>query len=419
MTTTFWFAAAAMIALALAFIIAPALIHRSRDRADNEVRQQNLIAYRGRMAELDDDYRAGSIDSDTYGQLRDELAGSMLDDVAASPSVASVHSRRGGAWLLAMACVLIVPVLAVLLYQHWGALGQVEQWQTMKQMVANRDGRAEDVGKLADQLNERLKADPDNPQGWGLLGQTYMNLERYADAAQAFEQLARLEAAAPEQAASAWGLVAQARFFANQGTMTPTVSRAVDRARTLNPDEVNALGLLGISAFDQQDYQTAIKYWERIAKVAPDHPQLLAIRKGIIAAYTRLGRPVPADSAAAVSDRGVTVEVDMAPDLAGQIPDDTTLFVFARQPDRQGPPLAIARLTAADLPARVRLNDALSMAPTARISSADQVLVTARLSRSGKAMPQSGDWQGSLGKAVKVGSDPETVNRLVIDHQIP
>ncbi|MDX1801116.1 MAG: c-type cytochrome biogenesis protein CcmI [Marinobacter sp.] len=419
MTTTFWFAAAAMIALALAFIIAPAVLRRSRNRADDELRQQNLIAYRGRMAELDDDYRAGTIDPETYGQLRDELAGSMLDDVAERPSVVPARSGSGGARLLVFACVLFVPVLAVLLYQHWGALAQVEQWQTMKQMVANRDGGAEQVSKLADQLNERLQADPDNPQGWGMLGQTYMNLERYQDAAQAFEQLARLEAGAPQQAANAWGLVAQARFFGSQGSMTPAVTRAIDQARALNPDEVNSLGLLGINAFGQKDYQAAINYWERIAKVAPNHPQLSAIRKGIVAAYTRMGRPVPADSAAALSARGVTVKVELAPALADKVPDDTTLFVFARQPDRQGPPLAIARLTAADLPARVRLNDTLSMAPTARISSADQVLVTARLSRSGTAMPQSGDWQGSLGKPVKVDVDPDVINTVVIDQQIP
>ncbi len=419
MTTTFWFAAATMIALALAFIVAPAVRNRSRNRAGDELRQQNLIAYRGRMAELDADYQAGIIDPQTYGQLRDELAGGLLDDVAERPASAPVRPGTGGARLLAIGCVLVVPVLAVLLYQHWGALGQVEQWQTMKQMMDSPDGSAAGIGKLADQLNERLKTAPDNPEGWGLLGQTYMNLERYDDAAQAFEQLARLEAGVPEQAASAWGLVAQARFFASQGNMTPAVSQAIDQARTLNPDEVNSLGLLGISAFDQKDYRAAIKYWERIAKVAPDHPELSAIRQGIIAAYTRMGKPVPAGSAAAISARGVTVKVELAPDLAGKIPDDTTLFVFARQPDRQGPPLAIARLTAADLPARVRLNDALSMAPNARISAADQVLVTARLSRSGTAMPKSGDWQGSLGKPVKVDADPQIINRLVIDQPIP
>lgn len=418
MTMTFWYAAAAMTALALAFIIAPAVWHRTRSQADNELRQQNLIAYRGRMAELDEDYQAGVIDPDTYGQLKDELAGSLLDDVADTPA-ARVERRAGGGRVLVIACVLVVPVAAVLLYQHWGALDQVEQWQTMKQMVASGEDRPELVGNLADQLHDRLQDSPDNPDGWAMLGQTYMNLERYGDASQAFEQLARLEAGAPAQAANAWGLVAQARFFDSQGAMTPAVTRAIGQARSLNPDEVNSLGLLGISAFDQKSYEEAIQYWERIAKVAPNHPQLPAIRKGIVAAYTRLGRPVPGDSSAAVSERGVTVQVELAQELAGTIPADTTLFIFAREPGRQGPPLAIARLTAGDLPVKVRLNDTLSMAPTAQISSADTVLVTARLSRAGKAMPQSGDWQGSLAEPVAVNSDPESVTTLVIDQQIP
>ncbi|WP_166265255.1 c-type cytochrome biogenesis protein CcmI [Marinobacter caseinilyticus] len=424
MTTTFWSAAVALIGLALAFVLFPLFFNRPRHRAEADLRNQNLLAYRGRMAELEAEYDAGNLDPENYQQLKDELAGSLLDDVSDADAVVAGDSpderRRTSARVVALAGLILIPVVSVTLYQQWGAMDDVEQWLAMQQVSEAGEGRKAQVAQLTDQLRARLTTNPDNPEGWAMLGRTYMNMERYPDAAWAFTQLAQQVAEAPTQQATALGLAAQARFFESQGAMTDVVTQAIVAARAINPDEVNSLGLLGIHAFEQKQFEDAIDYWERIAEVAPNHPQLPSIRQGIEQAYQRLGREAPASApmvAAGVSDLGVTVRVTLDDSLVDQVPAETTLFVFARRPGAKSVPLAVVRRTAADLPLQLRLSDEFSMAPSAKISDAEEVVITARLSPSGNAIPQPGDWQGATATPVAVTDGREPVP-LRIDQQL-
>lgn len=423
MTQTFWLTAAALIILALAFIVAPLFFHRSGRRAELDLRNQNLLAYRSRMAELDREFEAGAMDEDSYRQLREELAGSMLDDVpdADRGVLESPAQVRGGKSSLAvvLASLIILPAAAVLLYQEWGALDDVEQFRAMQEMTAADGDRLGQMQELTAQLRERLEENPDNTDGWAMLGRTYMRLEQYSDAAWAFDRLADSIDDDDSGKAVALGLSAQAQFFLSQGEMTSEVAGSIEKARSLNPDEVNSLGLLGIYAFSQENYEEALRHWERIVEVAPDHPQIGSIRQGIEQAYQRLGREAPAGDAEVESGPGVTVRVEIDEAFRGDIPEDTTLFVLARSAEGQGgPPLAVARLTAGQLPADVRLDDRFNMSPDTKLSDAGEVRVQARLSRSGNARPEAGDWEGQLDEPVPVtGNDAEPVT-LVIDSQL-
>ncbi|MGB1949225.1 MAG: c-type cytochrome biogenesis protein CcmI [Marinobacter sp.] len=421
--TLFWILAAALICLALAFIIWPLFSHRADRRAQLDLRNQNLMAYRSRMEELDSEYQAGILDEENYRQLREELAGSMLDDVpdADNGPAGGVTPGRGRRSALAIALVsfLAVPAAAVYMYQQWGAMDDVAQYRAMQEMTASGDDRVQQMTRLTEQLRERLVAKPDNSDGWAMLGRSYMRLEQYEDAAWAFEQLAGQVQDDQQSEATAWGLSAQALFFDSQGALNDDVTRAIGKARALDPDEVNALGLLGISAFSGENYEQAIGYWERIVDVAPDHPQIASIREGIREAYQRLGRDAPEQEVAEASGPGVTVRVELTEAFEGQIPDDTTLFVFARSTDRDNRvPLAVARLTAGDLPADIRLDDRYTMSPENRLSDAAEVLLVARLSPSGTAAAQEGDWQGVLADPVAVNDNREVAATLVIDHQL-
>lgn len=417
MTETFWIAAAVLIILAIAFVLYPILFHRAGSAERTDLKNQNLMAYRTRQKELDDELEAGVLDEETYAQLKDELAGSMLDDVEEGGFRSSRGDGRRSAKVIGLLAILLIPASTFWLYEKWGAMDRVEQYITMQQMGDSDAARAEQMSGLVDQLREKLEASPDNPDGWAMLGQSYMRLERYRDAAWAFRKLSGVTETESSRAV-ALGLAAQALFFDSQGELTPDVTAAIEEARDVNPDEVNALGLLGIHAFSQEQYREAINYWERIISVAPDHPQIAAIQGGINEAYRRLGEEPPAMEVAA-SGPGVTVRVALDEAFKGKVPDDTTLFIFARQVGGQaGPPLAIARLSAASLPVEVRLDDSRSMSPQAKISGADEVLITARLSRSGTAMAQPGDWQGSLADPVTVSDENGDVVEVVIDKQL-
>lgn len=427
MITTFWIPVAILILMALAFIVYPLLFSHPERRVDREQRNQNLLAYRTRLAELDAEYEQGILDEENYRQLKDELAGAMLDDVATrkgesgpAPSADELvmDRRRKSTWVVVGISVVGIPLASVFLYMEWGAINQVEQFQTMQQIEASGDDRALQMEDLTTQLHDRLQAQPDNPDGWAMLGRSYMRMEHYSDAAAAFERLASV---APDRRseAVAWGLSAQAWFFESEGSMDERVTSAIRKARELNENEVNSLGLLGIHAFERRNFEEAIRYWEKIIEVAPDHPQLPSIRRGVAQAYQNLGMPAPEEpEAAPVSDRGVSVSIELDEAFAGQVSPDTILFVYARSPDLQSAPLAVARLTAEQLPVTVRLDDRLAMAPESRISGAQEVILAARLSASGTATPQPGDYQGVLEEPVPVSSETGDPVVLTIDQQL-
>ncbi|MGO1748756.1 MAG: c-type cytochrome biogenesis protein CcmI [Marinobacter sp.] len=422
MTETFWIAATVLIIFALGFVLYPVMFHRRGARQQTDLRNQNLMAYRSRMTELEKEHQSGIIDKETYQQLRDELAGAMLDDVPENEAPAKTLPGRKSAMAVALISILLIPAATVLLYEKWGAMDSVESFVAMQELGNSDEDRAAQMNELASQLQARLESSPDNPDGWAMLGQTYMRLERHEDAAWAFRKLADSVSSDDGSRAVALGLAAQAQFFLSQGTMNDKVTSAIEEARALNPDEVNSLGLLGIHSFSQGNYREAIDYWERVQTVAPDHPQLASIQGGIKEAYTRLGEQPPATNEGVASPAGgvgVTVRVTLDEAFQKDIPADTTLFLFARAANvKAGPPLAVVRLTAGDLPVEIRLDDSHAMAPQAVISGVEKVVVTARLTRSGNINAQSGDWQGSTDSPIAVSEDQDAPAALVIDKQL-
>lgn len=427
MTDTFWLLAVALLILALGFIAWPLFSRRSSGGRARDLRDQNLLAYRSRMTELDEEYKAGNLDDENYRQLRDELAGSMLDDVPEAqqplPSRAAGAGRKG-AVVVVLASLIVVPAVSLYLYQQWGALDRVEEFLAMQEIPATEGERAKRMDELTAQLRARLEANPDNAEGWTMLARTYMRLEQYQDAAWAFKRLADVAGGTPQNRATAWGMAAQASYFASEGEFTEEVKGAIDQARQLNPDEINSLGLLGIRAFGAERYEAAIGFWERITEVAPQHPQLESIREGIRTAYQRLGQEPPqtwaqAESTESAGSAGVTLEVELADAFAGEVPADAVVYVFAREANSQGgPPLAVARLSPSQLPTRLRLDDRNAMGAGSTLSDASQVRVTARISRSGTPASRPGDWEGTLPEPVAVSPDQESVGVLTIDSQI-
>ncbi|MGM0570115.1 c-type cytochrome biogenesis protein CcmI [Marinobacter sp.] len=431
MTNTFWIITAILIVMAFLFVLYPLFFSRPEKRVSSDIRNQNLLAYRTRLSELEEEYQQGNIDEENFRMLREELAGAMLDDVGEERPAAEVRAtdlrmdhRRRSTWAVVVVAVVLLPAGVFLLYQEWGALGKVEQYQAMQELQQQGGDRMAQMTDLTRQLSDRLEADPDNPDGWAMLGRSYMRMERYPDAAQAFERLADVAGRDADKAV-AWGLSAQAWFFESQGAMTDEVTRAMDRAREYNPNEVNTLGLLGIHAFEQRNFEEAIRHWEKIIEVAPDHPQLPSIREGVARAYQQLGMDVPeeirgepAAGGEQLSDRGVTVRVELDDAFTDQVDPETTLFVYARTPDLQSAPLAVARLQAGELPTELRLDDRLAMAPQSRISGADEVVIAARISPSGSATPQPGDFQGIRDEPVPVVSGDSDPVVLTIDEQL-
>lgn len=450
MTNTFWVAVAAMTALAIAFLAYP-LFFRSRAQQDRVDRHgQNLNNYRQRLAELEAEREAGHLDDASFTTLKEELDGSLLEDVGDSPhsdsSAADSRARgldRRGMFIVALAGVVVLPIFAFTLYERWGASDSLAQLDVMRELQQNSLSSPDQVESLLTRLRNHLEDNPDNADGWAMLGRTSMELERYEAAAAAYQQLA-LQLQDDAVSATAWGLVAQARYLASGRTVDASVEAAISAALDADPDEVNALGLLGIAAFEREDYRRAAELWAQILRVAPDYPQYGSIANGIVKAYQRLEER-PSDEVigllrravekgqqaqgsvsgkGAIGQRGtpedsvgkpsITVRVELSSDLPEPDPD-ATVFVFARAVEGPPMPLAAVRLKAGDLPAVVTLDDSAAMTPQARLSGADQVILGARVSRSGSATPGQGDLEGTskpLEVRDEMGPVSVTINRV-------
>ena len=396
-----------------------------------------LEALKGQLAQLDDLVRSGVLTGDAARQARDALEAEVLAAVAPALSSATAAATATADAALAqptnaspsrrLLLGLVVFVLA------FGAAGYA--WLGNPAALAVGPGQSAPVAAAAAgagpeqapdraqfeamtaRLAERLKAKPDDAEGWSMLGRSYSVLDQFPQALEAFKQVIVLR----PQDAQGYADMADALGLASGRKLGPESEKLLAKALQLDPDNVKALALLGTMALDQGDAAGAAKQWEHaLRKTEPGSEMASRLRAGIDEARQRAGLPaLPALAAAApglaaasqpsaaASTNGGTVQVriSLAPALAAKAAPDDTLFIFARAVQGQGPkaPLAIQRRQVKDLPLTLTLDDSMAMSPALRLSGVSQVVVGARISKSGNAMPQPGDLQG-LTPTVAVGA---------------
>ena len=279
-----------------------------------------------------------------------------------------------------------------------------------------------DFATLADRLAERLKTTPDDVEGWTMLGRSYSVLERFEQAQLAYQRVLALR----PQDAQAHADVADAMAMANGRKLEGEPERLIAQALVLDPDNAKALGLAGTIAFKRGDAATAARQWERALKATQPNSEMASrLREAVDQAHKSAGLPAmpavavavaagpgPAAAArAAVASSGppagtgasVQARITLAPALVVRAAPGDTVFIFARSPQGGRAPLAIQRRQVQDLPIDITLDDSMAMSPAMRLSTVSQVVIGARVSKSGNAMPQPGDLQG-LSPVVAVGS---------------
>lgn len=259
----------------------------------------------------------------------------------------------------------------------------------------------EQILAMVAKLAERMQQQPEDATGWTMLGRSYLVLEQPKEAQAAFERARALRPQDP----SALSDLADAMAL-NQGrVLAGEPARLVAAALALDPDHRKALALAGSVAFEARDYATAARHWERLVTLEPAESPLAAqaragveearqLASGASARKDSPSAPSAAAPAAAAAGASVSGTVTLAPALREQARPQDTVFVVARAAEGPRMPLAVLRAQVKDLPLSFTLDDRQAMAPGAGLSSATQVVVTARVSRSGQAAPQAGDLEG-------------------------
>jgi cytochrome c-type biogenesis protein CcmH len=392
--TEFWLSAGLLLLAALGFLLIPILRGR-RQQQEEDRTALNVALYQERVAELAAQQAAGVLDDAQLAAGRDEAARELLADTEGADTSRQGHLGKA----LPLLAAVLVPVLGLGMYLHFGAADQVQLTQEFGYAPKTLE-------EMTKRLERAVEAQPDSAEGLYFLGRAYMAEERPADAARTYERAVALAGRQPELL----GQWAQALYFAANKQWNAQVQALTDEALKADPNEVTSLGLRGIAAFEGERYQEAIDYWTRLLTQLPEgDASRAALQGGIDRAAERLGGNVSKPAAARLK-----VRVELAAALKDKVKPDDTVFIFARATNGPPMPLAAKRVTVAQLPLEVELSDADAMMPQMKLSDFAEVQLVARVSRAGK--PTQGEW---IGKGAPLATSTQATQQLIIDSPDP
>lgn len=418
--TIFIIVAVLLVSAALLFIVPPLL---KRDATDSSVERKalNITVYRDQLVELERDLQNDVLTQDQYQQGRQELERRLLDDVADAPEQAAPAAPPRAERASAVTLAVLIPLLSVGGYLLLGAPGVLSP-QLAATLPAGGGGgggegdMAQQIGQMVARLEQRLASDPNNAEGWAMLGRSYLVLERFDDARAALEKAVAMNLQTPDLLVD----YADALAMASGQSLDGRPLELINQALALDPNNHKGLWLAGTAAYERADYRVALEYWRRLYAMVPKDSEaaramegniaeaesLLGGGKGTVAAPAATAAPQPVAGGAAVKG---TVSIDQA--LRAKVQDTDTVFVFAQAPSGPRMPLAVLRAQVKDLPLQYALDDSMAMDPSMNLSRFSEVVVVARISKGGSAMPQSGDLQGK--SAVVRTSAAAAVNVLI------
>ena len=413
----FWIFAAVLLALALALIL-PAVLKakNSGNKVVGSATQANLSVLRSQLAQLDDDFAAGSINAEQLALAKGEIERRVLEEESTPESATSSFTssaRPAKSTRTAWALGLTIPLLAFGIY---GFLGNTQALDPANlQAKAENDPTPEQVEAMVSGFAARLAAVPaseaPDPKAWEMLARSYAAMQKFPEASTAYKRAAELNPGNAQILADYADVLAVL-----QGqSMAGEPIRLIARALVLDPNNLKALALAGSAEFEKKDFAKAAQFWEKASKLAPAGSDFAkGLASSIDEARAASGAPaqtatavksVPTLAAAPASIQGV---VSLSPALKSKIAPDDTVFIFARA--AQGPrmPLAILKRKASELPIIFTLDDSTAMAEDLKLSKFELVVVGARVSKSGNAIPQSGDLVGQSAP-LKAGGSKLTV----------
>jgi cytochrome c-type biogenesis protein CcmH len=410
-------------ALAVAWLVLPLV--RARDTRVIDRAAFNVGILKDQRAELERDLARGAIGDTAFAEAHAELERRVLEESA--PAAAAISTGRG-ARRSAIAIAAGLPVAALLLYLAFGArhafdpeITEAKTAQQLTELLMKGD-----ADTAIEQINAQLKRASSSANTGDLLfilARAHTLKGQFKDAAAAYEKLNEI---APDEPTllTDWADV----IALSQGrSMKGRPEQLVDRALSIEPDHSRALAMAGAAAYERGDYAAAVAKWEKLreraagteitaqldqsiaqARAAGNLPRSLALAKkdaGTKASDKAVDQARDKPSTNEKGSAGTTVSGRVSVDAAvakNAAPGDT-VFIVARAASGPRAPLAVKRLQVKDLPMQFVLDDSLAMAPEFKLSGFSEVIVTARVSKNGDAMPKAGDLEAQS-VAVKVGA---------------
>lgn len=404
MNVVFWLVASSLILLALLIILPPLL--RKRDEViGDDLDQRNIKIAKDRLAELKVNLASGGISQIQFNEQLTELELALSDDLDLASSATPITSPTQGRWL-AYLLLVGVPVLSSVLYWQLGDYQAISHIDDPTQSSQAQVGMPspEAINKMVAGLAEKLKTDPKNLEGWLMLGRSYKMLERYPEAVEAFEQAYQLAGDKPDVMLP----YAEALSFANKGDWSGKSKELILKSLTIDPGNLTGLWFAAIAHAQQNDKPAALGYLRKLEGLLPaDSADKKQIQDIIANTEGRTGAAgsdkSEASTGAPTTKVAINLQISLAASLQTEIKPEDTVFIYAQALSGPKMPIAITRKKVSDLPLTTTLTDADSILPNMKLSTFKQVRLLARISKSGNAMPQSGDLIGVVGQAEVAG----------------
>jgi len=408
MLILFWITAAALTALALAFVM-PALLKTSKPVSQVNQRATNIAIYKERLAELE----AENLTSEQRELAKLELAQTLLHDVEVTETQITAPRGRWAGIVVAM----ILPVLAI-----GGYLKSSDYLLATSEKPVSTDKAAQakippNLEEMVQKLVKRLEEKPNDAKGWYMLGRSYTVLNRYPEAIAAYTKALAL---AGNENPQLFVDFAETLGMSANGDLSGRPVELLKTALSLNPELPKALWLAGLASAQSKDYAMAVEYWQRLLAQIPENET--EDRQSLLEQINeakRLMKPTALNATATPSTTSSTgavqlqVEVSLAAEILAKVNPADTVFIYARAKQGTPMPLAVVKKQVKDLPLKITLDDSMAMTPSMKLSNFSEVMVMARVSSSGNALPQAGDYVGQIETAKLGDTVTLSINRLL------
>lgn len=366
-----------------------------------------ITSFKRQLADLQSRHATGALSKAQFDQQTAALERRLLDLLlqdADAPAGQTAGRKASGRLLAGIASAIVLIAGA----GYWYKAVPVLEAQVASEGEGAGQPNAAQIIAMVDKLAERLKQDPSDGEGWAMLARSYSVMERNAEALDAYAHAIALRKDDPSLLVD----YADALAVKNNHSLAGEPMKLITQALKIDPANLKGLALAGTDAYVRGDFAQAVRYWSEVEKVGPPDNALVQRvssslaearnRAGLPAAPAPVSAPAPAQVAATPSGpssaaASVGGTVTLSPALLAKASPQDTVFIFARPANGSRMPLAAQRVQVKDLPYRFTLDDSKSMSSATPLSSSAQVIVGARISKSGDAIPQPGDLSGQVG----------------------